>query len=128
MVIALHITQDDAGLLFCESALLVCDQLVVHQDPSGLVCRASFQQVGPWCMYMVPVFILLHSSFQDFAFPLIKIHDVPFEPTLQLAKVAHGTTTMWCFSCSSQFGIIWELAEVHSVTSFQVISEAVKQY
>lgn len=78
-------------------------------------------------MYM-PVFILLHSSLQDSAFPLIEIHEVPFEPTLQLVKVPHGTITIWCFSCSSQFCIICELAEVHSVTSFQVFGEAVKQY
>lgn len=45
-------------------------------------------------MYMVAVFILLHSSLQDFTFPLIKIHEVPLESALQLDEVPHGSTTM----------------------------------
>lgn len=32
------------------------DQLVVNQDPSGLLCRASFQQVGPWCIWCLCLF------------------------------------------------------------------------
>lgn len=70
MVTALHITQDDAGLLFYESALLVCDQLV-HQDPSGLVCRASFQQVGPWCTWCLCLFFST-VLFRTLHFPLLK--------------------------------------------------------
>jgi len=68
-------------------------------------------------VYMVLELIPLQSPRQDFAFPLIKLHEVPLEPVLQLVKVPlSGSTTMWCFSHSSQFCVICELAEVRSVT------------
>lgn len=59
-------------------------QLVVHQDPRGLFCKAAFHPVSPQ-----PVLVHVFSPLQvqDLAFPIVELQEAPLCPLLWPVKV-----------------------------------------
>ncbi|KAF1440525.1 Zinc finger RNA-binding protein, partial [Pygoscelis papua] len=107
---------DDASrLLCCKGTLLAHVQLGVRQDPRVLFCQAAFQLGG--CQH-----ILVHGVvprwLQNFALPLVELHEIPIGPFLQPVEVPlDGSTTLWHISHSSQFVSSANLWRVHSAPS-----------
>ncbi|KAK4810833.1 hypothetical protein QYF61_008805 [Mycteria americana] len=84
-----------------KGTLLAHVQLGVHQDPQVQV--------------------------QDFALPLVELHEVPVSPFLQSVQVPlDGSTTLWHISHSSQICVISKLAEGTLCLIIQIINEDVE--
>ncbi|KAK4831783.1 hypothetical protein QYF61_019096, partial [Mycteria americana] len=78
-------------------------------DPQFLFCKAAFQLCSPQHLRVHGV---VPPQVQDFALPLVELHEVPASPFLQPVQVPlDGSTTLWCISHSSQCGVICKLAE-----------------
>ncbi|KAK4806786.1 hypothetical protein QYF61_005582 [Mycteria americana] len=106
--------------------LLAHVQPGVHQDPQVLFCQAAFQLGGPQHV-LVPGVVPLQG--QDFALPLVELHEVPVSPFLQLVEVPlDDSMTLWHISYSSHFCVTSKLAEGTLCPIIQIINEEVKHY
>ena len=81
--------------------LLVCVQLVVHQDPQVL-CKAAFQLVGtgPFLVHGVDL-----PQLQDLVLHVIGLHEILVGPFLQPVDISlNDNTATWhiirCISCT----------------------------
>ena len=93
------------------------------QESQALFCKAAFQLGGPQ-QVRVPEVV----PPQDFALPLVELHEVPASPFLQPVEVPlDGSTTLWPISQSSQFCVICKLAEGTLWPIIQIINEDVEQ-
>lgn len=115
---------DAVSLLCPEHALLSHGQLVTHQGPKVLFCKAALQLVG---LQHGPLPGVIPLQLQDFLLPFVELYDIHLRPILQTFEVPlDGSTTLWYISHSSLFCITSELAEDAICPSVQVINEEVK--
>lgn len=81
--------------------------LVSIRTPKGLLCTAAFQ-LGSSQLVVVPG--VVPSQGQDFALPLVELHEGPVGPFLQPVQVPLDiSTTLWPISHSSQVCLAWAL-------------------
>lgn len=113
-------------LSLLQGCLSLHGQLPVHQDPDFPLSKSTFQVFIPQHIQL-PRFI--PSQMQEFIFPSVELRKIRLSPFIQPVKVPlKGSTTLWCVSHSSQFHIIYELAESALCPSLRVINEDVEQY
>lgn len=84
--------QDDVGRLGCKAQI----QLVVHQDPQFLLCKAlSIWLASQSALTLGAIPLLL----QDLAFPLVECHKIHLCPIPQPVEVPlNGSTRLWSIS------------------------------
>jgi len=97
------------------------------KTPRSFNEKLLFQLIGPQ-------HILVHGAIppqvQDFAFPLVGLHEAPASSFLQPVEVPlDGNTSLQCVSHSSQNCIISKLAEgkAYSVPSFRSLMKTLKR-
>ena len=94
--------EDTFALLSCKGTLLAHTQGGVHQDPKVLSCQVAFQPSGPQPVLLVHG--VVPPQKQNFALPLIALHEVLVSPFLQPVEVPlDGSTALQCISHSSLF-------------------------
>jgi len=72
---------------------------------------------------------VIPSQVQGFAFPLLRLHEIPRSPLRQAVKVPlNVSTTLRCIGHSLQFCISCELAKDALCPINQVINEDVKEH
>ena len=77
--------------LCCKGTLLNPGQLLVHQDPQVLFCKAAFQMVGPQPVLLSGV---IPTQMQDFAFSLVELREIPLILIIQSVKVPLNGNTI----------------------------------
>ncbi|KAK4828339.1 hypothetical protein QYF61_026000 [Mycteria americana] len=85
-----------------QGTLLAHVQLGVHQDPQVLVCQAAFQTDSPQSVLVHGVSSPGHGippQVQDFALPLVELHEVPVSPFLQPVEFCIISKLAECAPC-----------------------------
>ncbi|GAB0186707.1 ectonucleotide pyrophosphatase/phosphodiesterase family member 3 [Grus japonensis] len=120
--------------LNCSGSLDALSFIIPHRpdntescaDSQVLLCRAASQLAGLQHLLVPGV---VPPQVQDFALPLVGLHEVPVNPFLQPVEVPlDGSMTLWHISHSSQFGVISRLAEGTLCPIMQIINEDVELY
>ena len=97
--------------------------LVSSRKHRSLFCQAALQTLGSQFV-VVPEIIIF--QVQDMAFSLVELYEILDSPSRLHDKVlVDSSTTFWCTCYSSQFCVIYKLAEGPIL---QVISEDVKHW
>ena len=92
----------------------------------ALLSQAAFQLVS---LQTVQVHGIIPHQMQGFAFPFNDSHINSLCPFLQLVEVSlSSTATTWCIKYSSQFCVIYKLAEGALYLIIKIINEDVEQY
>jgi len=101
-------------------------QLFIHQDSQVLLGRAALNPFFP-----LPVLIAGVASTQmhDLALGLVEPHEIHTSSLLQLVQVPlDGIPSFWCVDCSTQLGVICNLAEGALDPTVYVIDNNIKQH
>lgn len=92
----------------------------------ALLSQAAFQLVS---LQTVQIHGIIPHQMQGFAFPFNDNHINSLCPFLQLVEVSlSSTATTWCIKYSSQFCVIYKLAEGALYLIIKIINEDVEQY
>lgn len=69
--------QESGSCLCCKGALTTHDQIVVHQDPQGFLCRTAFKLAGLQHVLLPGAF---SSQVRDLTAPVVEFHEIPVQP------------------------------------------------
>jgi len=106
---AFDAAREAVGLLGCERALVAHVQLFTHQCPQVLLSRAALK---PFIPHPVLILGVALTHVQGLALGLVGPHEVHMHPLLELVQVPlDGILSLRCANCTTQLGVICELAE-----------------